>query len=206
MLLGLRPASRELGISHAALKKHEKRGTVSKNAEGLFDVDACRIQLAQNVRSTRQRSQWHVGAATSPTPTEPRPVIAAPVAPPPPQTEELKQVPLSFLPTSVDSGDAGLNEIQRQRDLIKLAREEMQFEAFKGTLVEAVKVKAAVTARAAEEREALLNWPAQVSPELAAELNVDERTLYVAIEKQIRLFLRERSRTVAPVSVVGADA
>lgn len=207
ILLGLRAAARELGISHPALLKHEKRGRVKhRNADGLFDVDDCRRSLAENSRPVARRSQQHAERAAVPTRPAPAPVVA--IRPPTlaarvDEDESTEQGALS-LPAGSDAADVSLTAIQRQRELLKLERERIGFLEFKGTLVDAANVKTAVTARAAEEREALLNWPSRISAELAAELNVDERTLYAALEKQVRTFLRERSRVVAPGVLGGA--
>jgi hypothetical protein len=55
--LGLRAAAAALDISHVALLKAEKAGRVPKrDAEGLFDVEACRRGLAQNSNLGKQRS------------------------------------------------------------------------------------------------------------------------------------------------------
>jgi len=196
MLLGLRAAARELGISHPALLKHEKRGKVKKrNVDGLFDIDDCRRSLAENSRPNASHRMPPGGKPKS-SPEPPAPVKPVPIARVD-EDDRFEQASLG-LPAFEESADVTLTAIQRRREMIKLEREQMSFEAFKGTLVDAANVKTAVTARAAEEREALLNWPSRISGEVAAELNVDERTLYAALERQVRIFLRERSRTAVP--------
>lgn len=56
MGLGLRQAAIQLKISHVALHKAVKAGRVTKEADGTFDVDACRRALAQNSNLGKQKS------------------------------------------------------------------------------------------------------------------------------------------------------
>lgn len=157
--------------------------------------------LAENTRPSAGRARHQETERPMPAPT---PVIAIRSAAGPFKEKNAEQASIG-LETVDETLETSLLAIQRQREGIKLEREQISFAAYKGTLVDAEKVKTAVTARASEEREALLNWPARVSGEMAAELNVDERTLYAALEKQIRVFLRERSRVLVPSLLVNAD-
>jgi hypothetical protein len=54
--LGLRPAARELGISHVALLKAESDGRVPKRVAGKFDLAACRKALGQNSQPAKSRA------------------------------------------------------------------------------------------------------------------------------------------------------
>jgi hypothetical protein len=43
------------------------------------------------------------------------------------------------------------------------------------------------------EKEALLNWPIRLAAHLAAEFQVDEQKLHSALDREIRLYLADRS-------------
>jgi hypothetical protein len=47
-------------------------------------------------------------------------------------------------------------------------------------------------------RQALVNWPAQISPVLAAELRVDGNVLSCALEQRVREFLQAQADLPAP--------
>ena len=64
----------------------------------------------------------------------------------------------------------------------------------RGRLIEATEVRAAETERATAEREALLNWPARIAPDLAAKFGVTERDMFMALDTAVREYLMERSQ------------
>ncbi len=101
-----------------------------------------------------------------------------------------------------EAKNRSLAEAQRLDAWIKVNERKLRFEQLKKTLVDAEKVRAEVEARFRNDAEALLNWPARISADLAAELGTDERLTHAALEKYVRQFMRERS--MVPVSV-GAD-
>lgn len=64
MILGLRAAARELGISHVALLKAHREGRVQRRDDGNFDVDLCRAALKRNTNPkaseiARRQQQGH---------------------------------------------------------------------------------------------------------------------------------------------------
>ena len=87
--------------------------------------------------------------------------------------------------------------ILRERETGRIA--EIQRRKLEKKLVEASAVETATTKRAANEREALLNWPSRVAPLMASALGVKAEVLRKALDKSIREFLDERSR------VTGSD-
>src|SRR5579862_6477070 len=56
MILGLRAAARELGISHVGLWKAQQAGRVQKLPDGKYDVEACRAALEQNSHPGQARA------------------------------------------------------------------------------------------------------------------------------------------------------
>jgi len=89
--------------------------------------------------------------------------------------------------------------IQTALDAVKLKREQLRLKQLEGSLVDANEVASATEERFRADAEALLNWPARVAAEMAAELGTDERLTHAALDKYVRQFMRERSMGVPPV-------
>ena len=78
------------------------------------------------------------------------------------------------------------------RAAIRAEKERLELEKLKKSLVSADEVRAATFERARVEREALLNWPSQVTPDMAAKLGIDERLLHSELDAAVRKYLEER--------------
>lgn len=78
-----------------------------------------------------------------------------------------------------------VNEVVKaQTNKVRLAR-------LKGELVDRPQAIAHVFKLARSERDAWLNWPARISAQMAAKLNVDPHTMHVALEAAVREHLQE---------------
>lgn len=86
--------------------------------------------------------------------------------------------------------------VKREREQGRLA--ELQRQKLEGELVSAAEVDAAQFARAAAERDALLNWPARCGADMAAELGLETRLVMTMLDKYVRQHLAERSRVPMP--------
>jgi len=106
---------------------------------------------------------------------------------------------------STNQGDGsrrpGRPEIQTALDAVKLKREQIRLRQLEGSLVDAEKIASEIEARFRSDAEALLNWPARVAAEMAAELGVDERLTHAALDKHVRQFMSERSMVSLPAGV-----
>ena len=197
MGLSARQLAETLGVSHTAVNKAAARGRITRGPDGAFDPVTAKAQWDSNVNPHQQRRglSGHpappVGVAR-PTPVPP-PAAGEPVAAAGPLWEQ----PTSDLPTEA-AQTATTVSVELERAKLKLRHEELKLGEYEKTLVNADEVRSAQEARANAEREALLNWPSRIAGELAAELGVDERTLYAALDLRIRNYLRDRSRTPIP--------
>jgi len=66
--LGLRATARQLGIAHPSLLKAWRSGRVERAEDGSFDVEACRLELAQNtnpIKSASARAQQAPASAVT---------------------------------------------------------------------------------------------------------------------------------------------
>lgn len=94
-----------------------------------------------------------------------------------------------------------IEDAQRRKEIALADTREMERDEKRGLLVNRTEIEAAAFNQARAERDALMSWPGRVSPVIAAELDVNERKLYILLEKQIRLFLEERHDPAEPVAV-----
>ena len=67
----------------------------------------------------------------------------------------------------------------------------MRLARLKGELVDRPQAIAHVFKLARSERDAWLNWPARVSAQMAARLEVDTHTMHVSLESAVREHLQE---------------
>lgn len=92
------------------------------------------------------------------------------------------------------AGGKSKADAERIRAWIRTEKDRLDLEERKGTLINAAEVEQATFERARMERDALLNWPAQIVPDLAAKLGVEERALHSELDDLVRKFLEKRSR------------
>lgn len=96
-------------------------------------------------------------------------------------------------PPQAIHGPSEYEQVKTKRESLRATREELELAKLQNSLIPAEEVAAAQEARAAQEREALLNWPSRVSGDLAAALKIPERTLFGHLDREVRRFLAERS-------------
>jgi hypothetical protein len=161
------------GISHQAANKRIRVHGIPKHG-GKVDPDEAR-RIFEGTKDVRQQER---GAK-----------------PKRPEAE-----PLDIPGAAADTGIAGRRpEIQTALDAVKLKREKLRLKREEQSLVDAEQVASATEARFRADAEALLNWPARVAADMAAEIGTDERITHAALDKYIREFMRERS--MVPVAV-----
>lgn len=143
-------------------------------------ADAAR---AQELNPLQQQRSLHQRTAGS----------SAPLRPQSPKPNQLP--PLASLPAA-----------HLKRELVRLEKETLLLAKLKGSLVDAEQVAAETEARFRADAEALLNWPASIAPEFAAELGLDERQIHALLDKYVRAFMRARSMVAVDTDRGGARA
>jgi hypothetical protein len=74
---------------------------------------------------------------------------------------------------------------------------ELEYAVKRGKLVHAEMVRRRVFELSRNDRDALMNWPAQIAPLIAAEFCIDQIRLAVCLEKHVRQFLSDRAGPLA---------
>ena len=152
MNLGLRAAADKLGISHAALLKAAKGGRVTRNADGTFDVEACRAALKLNTDPVKREKEQRARAKR-----RQEPPAARPAAPD-------RDYRAEELPESQSQAEAA-----RQREWIRVERERLNLEKLRLSLVDITPVNAYVAGMILKAREELSRLPIELRDSLAQE-------------------------------------
>lgn len=172
MGLSIRAYARHRGVSHVAVKKAIDTGRITPEADGTIEPNRADLEWAQNTVSSRKPAP-----AKSPSPAAElvRPASASvePVAPP------------------LSTGGTSLLQARTVNEVVKAQTNKVRLAQLKGDLVDRSQAIAHVFRLARTERDAWLNWPARISAEMAAKLEVDAHGLHVALESAVRDHLIE---------------
>ena len=172
MGLSIRAYARHRGVSHVAVKKAIDTGRITPEADGTIEPNRADLEWAQNTVAARKP----VAAKTASPAAEPIRPASAPVEPIAP--------PLS-------AGGTSLLQARTVNEVVKAQTNKVRLAQLKGDLVDRSQAIAHVFRLARTERDAWLNWPARISAEMAAKLEVDAHELHVALESAVRDHLIE---------------
>jgi len=170
MGLSIRAYARHRGVSHVAVKKAIDSGRITQNPDGTIDADTADQDWQRN---------------TLPPSTS----KAVPL-------EATRTVRETLNPTaSADQPGKGLTLLNARTasEVIKAQLGKVRLSRIKGELVDRSQAIAHVFALARAERDALLNWPAQIAADFAAELlvtGVSQHTVLVGLEQRLRDYLQ----------------
>ncbi len=94
-------------------------------------------------------------------------------------------------PASVPTGGTSLLQARTVNEVVKAQTNKVRLARLKGELVDRPQAIAHVFKLARSERDAWLNWPARISAQMAARLDVDPHAMHVALEAAVREHLQE---------------
>ena len=174
MGLSIRAYARHRGVSHVAVKKAIDSGRITPEADGTIEPNRADLEWAQNTVSARKTAtpKSAPAAASEPSrtgamePAEP----AAPV---------------------LSTGGTSLLQARTVNEVVKAQTNKVRLAQLKGDLVDRAQAIAHVFRLARTERDAWLNWPARISAQMAAKLEIDAHQLHVALESAVRDHLIE---------------
>ena len=172
MGLSIRAYARHRGVSHVAVKKAIDTGRITPEADGTIEPNRADLEWAQNTVAARKP----VAAKTASPAAEPIRPASAPVEPVAP--------PLS-------AGGTSLLQARTVNEVVKAQTNKVRLAQLKGDLVDRAQAIAHVFRLARTERDAWLNWPARISAQMAAKLEIDAHELHVALESAVRDHLIE---------------
>ena len=174
MGLSIRAYARHRGVSHVAVKKAIDTGRISQETDGTIDPDRADRAWEQNTASPRK---------PSPAPK----VLAVPKSP-----RSVAQEPAAEATTpTLSTGGTSLLQARTVNEVVKAQTNKVRLARLKGDLVDRSQAIAHVFRLARTERDAWLNWPARITAQMAAKLDVDAHALHVALEAAVREHLQE---------------
>jgi hypothetical protein len=166
MGISIRAYARHRGVTDTAVHKAIRAGRITPEADGTIDADRADREWARNSDAPKAGTR----------------AKAAKVA----VSEGTGDGPAA-LPT----GGASLLQARTVNEVVKAQTNKVRLARLKGELVDRPQAIAHVFKLARSERDAWLNWPARVSAQMAAKLNVDPHTMHVALEAAVREHLQE---------------
>jgi hypothetical protein len=186
MGLSIRAYARHRGVSHVAVKKAIDTGRITPLPDGTIDPVAADAQWAANTTPTRRSASATAkavpqeSAATPDTPQAPAPASSRP-------QREVAEPPTPALST----GGTSLLQARTVNEVVKAQTNKVRLARLKGELVDRSQAVAHVFKLARAERDAWLNWPARISAQMAAGLNVDSHVLHLALDAAVRQQLQD---------------
>jgi hypothetical protein len=167
MGLSMLAYSKHRGVSYLSVRRAIAAGRISVLPDGSIDPVQADAEWERNTPDTRMRSNKVDSKLHGPS------VEDAAATPP------------------LSGQGPTLLQARTLNEVLKAKIRQVQLAEKKEELVNRAKAVAHVFKLARAERDAWLNWPNRVAPQLAAKLSVDEHTLHLALDEAVRGHLEE---------------
>ena len=183
MGLSIRAYARHRGVTDTAVHKAIRSGRINALSDGTIDPDQADAQWERNTSSPKTGTQ--------------RPAVKVKV--PEVDGEGGGDRVGAGAATNTGSGGGGaggaggtsLLQARTVNEVVKAQTNKVRLARLKGELIDRPQAIAHVFKLARSERDAWLNWPARVSAQMAAKLELDAHTMHVALESAVREHLQE---------------
>jgi len=166
MGISIRAYARHRGVSDTAVHKAIRSGRITQEPDGTIDIDRADREWARNSEEPKAGTR----------------AKAVKVA-----TPEGAGDAAAVLP----SGGTSLLQARTVNEVVKAQTNKVRLARLKGELVDRNQAIAHVFKLARSERDAWLNWPARISAQMAAKLEIDPHTMHIALETAVREHLQE---------------
>ena len=186
MGLSIRAYARHRGVTDTAVHKAIRSGRIEALPDGTIDSDQADAQWARNTSSPKTGTQR----------------AAVKVKVPEVDGEGGGDRNGAGAATNTGSGGGGGTSLLQARtvnEVVKAQTNKVRLARLKGELIDRPQAIAHVFKLARSERDAWLNWPARVSAQMAAKLELDAHTMHVALENAVREHLQELGNLQASV-------
>ena len=170
MGISIRAYARHRGVTDTAVHKAIRAGRITPEADGNIDADRADREWARNSDAPKTGTR----------------AKATKVA-----VSEAGAGAGSDGPAALPAGGASLLQARTVNEVVKAQTNKVRLARLKGELVDRPQAIAHVFKLARSERDAWLNWPARISSQMAAKLNIDPHTMHVALEAAVREHLQE---------------
>ena len=191
MGLSIRAYARHRGVTDTAVHKAIRSGRINALSDGTIDPDQADAQWERNTSSPKTGTQR----------------LAVKVKVPEVDGEGGGDRVGAGAATNTGSGGGGaggaggtsLLQARTVNEVVKAQTNKVRLARLKGELIDRPQAIAHVFKLARSERDAWLNWPARVSAQMAAKLEIDAHTMHVALENAVREHLQELGNLQAGV-------
>lgn len=186
MGLSIRAYARHRGVTDTAVHKAIRSGRIEALPDGTIDSDQADAQWARNTSAPKTGTQ--------------RPTVKVKV----PEVDgdsagDRGGAGASGNTSSGGGGGTSLLQARTVNEVVKAQTNKVRLARLKGELIDRPQAIAHVFKLARSERDAWLNWPARVSAQMAAKLEIDAHTMHVALENAVREHLQELGNLQASV-------
>lgn len=186
MGLSIRAYARHRGVTDTAVHKAIRSGRINALADGTIDPDQADAQWTRNTSAPKTGTQ--------------RPTVKVKV----PEVDgdgggERGGAGATSNTSSSGGGGTSLLQARTVNEVVKAQTNKVRLARLKGELIDRSQAIAHVFKLARSERDAWLNWPARVSAQMAAKLEIDAHTMHVALENAVREHLQELGNLQAGV-------
>ena len=186
MGLSIRAYARHRGVTDTAVHKAIRSGRIEALPDGTIDSDQADAQWARNTSAPKTGTQ--------------RPTVKVKV--PEVDGDSASDRGGAGASSNTSSGGGGGTSLLQARtvnEVVKAQTNKVRLARLKGELIDRPQAIAHVFKLARSERDAWLNWPARVSAQMAAKLEIDAYTMHVALENAVREHLQELGNLQASV-------
>ena len=187
MGISIRAYARHRGVTDTAVHKAIRSGRVTPEADGTIDADQADAQWERNTSAPKTGTQRPVVKVKVPEIDGPVRNSAA--------TNGASGATGGMGATGSanvgGSGGTSLLQARTVNEVVKAQTNKVRLARLKGELVDRPQAIAHVFKLARSERDAWLNWPARVSAQMAAKLEIDAHTMHVSLESAVREHLQE---------------
>ena len=186
MGLSIRAYARHRGVTDTAVHKAIRSGRIEALPDGTIDSDQADAQWARNTSAPKTGTQ--------------RPTVKVKV----PEVDgdsagDRGGAGASSNTSSGGGGGTSLLQARTVNEVVKAQTNKVRLARLKGELIDRPQAIAHVFKLARSERDAWLNWPARVSAQMAAKLEIDAHTMHVTLENAVREHLQELGNLQASV-------
>ena len=192
MGISIRAYARHRGVTDTAVHKAIRSGRVTPEADGTIDADQADAQWERNTSAPKTGTQRPVVKVKVPEIDGPERNSAGAAG-------ATGGMGATGSANVGGSGGTSLLQARTVNEVVKAQTNKVRLARLKGELVDRPQAIAHVFKLARSERDAWLNWPARVSAQMAAKLEIDAHTMHVALESAVRDHLQELGNLQASV-------
>ncbi|GAW85004.1 conserved hypothetical protein [Bathymodiolus platifrons methanotrophic gill symbiont] len=166
-----RAYGRHRGVSEASVRKAIKSGRISKASDSTIDPVKADAQWVRNTDVGQQRKSKQKRKAVS--------------------TAAIDAVNDTLQEQGGSGGGTTYMQARTANEVLKAQTNRIRLQQIKNELVDRSSALAHVFKLARSERDAWVSWPARISSQMAAELDVDAHKMHVMLEAYVRQHLSE---------------